>query len=264
MGGDVVELDIQATKDGVLILMHDDTLSRTTNCSEFVTKNINGIQFPSTARISEWTYEQIQYLSLKEGAGGTKAVVTPFKIPTLTEALKVCKGRLLIIPDKTSKWEYLPSGTLKADLFSCMKEADNYESIIISYGLTAAESIPVQKYIYEKSGVRPFILIRDNSNPLNNVYNYLKNAAVPGSFGVQVNGRFNPSTFPTRYASTYEALKGKVLMWGWTISDEKNGYPDSMDCEDNWEAMYNLGYRMIMTNKYLELVKFAAETYSFN
>lgn len=31
MGGDVVEIDVQRTKDGQLILMHDERLDRTTN-----------------------------------------------------------------------------------------------------------------------------------------------------------------------------------------------------------------------------------------
>jgi glycerophosphoryl diester phosphodiesterase len=38
MGADAVEMDVQETADGVLILMHDATLDRTTNCSGEVAK----------------------------------------------------------------------------------------------------------------------------------------------------------------------------------------------------------------------------------
>jgi len=266
MGGDVVELDIQATADGVLILMHDSTLKRMTNCEDFMGKTLFGIDFPETNAVSDWTYEQIQYLNLKDGAGGSTAV-TPFKVPTLTEALKVCKNRLLIIPDKTNCWSYLPDNSGKSDLFSCMKEANNYESIIISYGLNDYPSgaMDIQKYIYDASGVRPFMLVRSNSNPVNNVYNkFVELGAVKGSYGVQVNGRFDSESFPERYKATYDTLRGKVLMWGWTISDASNGYSDANDSADNWQMMYDLGYRMIMTNKYLDMVKFAAKVSGFN
>ncbi len=265
MGGDVVELDIQATKDGVLILMHDDTLSRMTNASDFMGLVIDGIEFPSESdSVSDWTYEQICYLSLKDGAGGKNVTaVTKFKVPTLVEALEVCKGRLLIIPDKTNKWTYLPDNSGRANLYDAMVEANNFESIILSYGLNAQSGVEVQKYIKEKSGVTPLVLIRDNRDPLENVYKYLAENAIPGSFGVQVEGRYQADVFPERFKATYEALAGKVMMWGWTIVD-KSWYPDSLDCADTWDKMYGVGYRMIMSNKYLDLVKYARETCNFD
>ena len=36
MGADYIEQDLQLTKDGVIVVMHDSTLSRTTNCSGHV------------------------------------------------------------------------------------------------------------------------------------------------------------------------------------------------------------------------------------
>jgi glycerophosphoryl diester phosphodiesterase len=38
LGADAVEMDVRNTKDGVLILMHDDTLDRTTNCSGIISQ----------------------------------------------------------------------------------------------------------------------------------------------------------------------------------------------------------------------------------
>ena len=89
MGGDVVELDIQATADGVLILMHDTNLKRMTNWEDFAGLTVDGIEFPESNAVGAWTYEQLQYLNLKDGEGGSGAALTPFKIPTLVEALKV-------------------------------------------------------------------------------------------------------------------------------------------------------------------------------
>lgn len=81
MGADVVELDIQKTKDGKLILMHDKTLDRTTT---------------GKGRIADWTLDSIKTLRLKNGA----ALKTKHLVPTLEEALLLTKGRIMVNLDK--------------------------------------------------------------------------------------------------------------------------------------------------------------------
>ena len=83
MGVDMVELDIAMTKDSVLILSHDRTLDRCTT---------------GKGRISEFTYDSLQSFSLKSAHGGDFGYRLP--IPTLREALEVCKDRILINIDK--------------------------------------------------------------------------------------------------------------------------------------------------------------------
>ncbi len=83
MRADIVELDIQLTKDSVLVLMHDGTIDRCTT---------------GKGRISELTYEEIQKHYLKT-AHGTRCSLD-LKVPTLREALEVCKDRIVINIDK--------------------------------------------------------------------------------------------------------------------------------------------------------------------
>jgi glycerophosphoryl diester phosphodiesterase len=54
-GADLVEADVQRTKDGVLVLVHDTTLTRTTDVEQV---------FPDRApwRVGDFTYEEIQQL----------------------------------------------------------------------------------------------------------------------------------------------------------------------------------------------------------
>lgn len=85
-GYDVVEIDIQRTLDSVLVLSHDETLDRTTN---------------GHGRICDHTLAEIQQLRLKAGHG---ACVTRNPMPTLEEALLLCKGKILINIDKG--WDY--------------------------------------------------------------------------------------------------------------------------------------------------------------
>ena len=81
-GVDMVEIDLQRTKDGVLILMHDPTLDRTTN---------------GHGRVDEHTYPEIAELRLKAMHG---ACLTRNHVPTLQEALELCKGKILVNIDK--------------------------------------------------------------------------------------------------------------------------------------------------------------------
>ncbi|HDI74527.1 MAG: glycerophosphodiester phosphodiesterase [Thermoprotei archaeon] len=66
-GADWVEVDVRATKDGVLVLMHDDTVDRTTDGSGYL-RNL--------------TFDEVRRLDAGKGE----------RVPTLEEALEVCKG----------------------------------------------------------------------------------------------------------------------------------------------------------------------------
>ena len=82
MGVDMVEMDVAKTKDNQLVIMHDRTLNRTTT---------------GKGPVSDSTLEEIRKMYLKNGAG----VDTKYKIPTLEEALLVCKGKALVNLDKS-------------------------------------------------------------------------------------------------------------------------------------------------------------------
>ena len=80
MGVDIIELDIKMTKDGHLILMHDKKVDRTTNRKGLVSDN---------------TLAEMKDMVLRAGQG----VKTRYKVPTLEEALIVCKDRAVINVD---------------------------------------------------------------------------------------------------------------------------------------------------------------------
>lgn len=85
MGVDVVELDVQRTSDGVFILMHDAKLDRTTT---------------GRGKISEVDWEYVSGLNLRNGCG----VTTDQKVPTLEQALLLCKDRVMINLDKADRY----------------------------------------------------------------------------------------------------------------------------------------------------------------
>src|SRR5699024_3821190 len=69
LGYGFVEIDIQTTKDGHYVLMHDSNIDRTTTGS---------------GEIKDLTLEEIQSYSMVTDDG----TVTEYKVPTLTEALE--------------------------------------------------------------------------------------------------------------------------------------------------------------------------------
>ena len=81
MGVDMVEIDIQKTLDGHIVLMHDKSINRTTN---------------KKGNVKEMTLEQLKKAKLTDGLGRP----TPNHIPTLEEAMLVAKGKILVNLDK--------------------------------------------------------------------------------------------------------------------------------------------------------------------
>jgi len=77
-GADAIELDVQMTKDGQIIIMHDDNTKRTTGVDH---------------NIWEVTYDEIK--DLDNGSYFSKEFAGT-KIPTLEEAIACCKGRMFI------------------------------------------------------------------------------------------------------------------------------------------------------------------------
>ena len=100
MGVDVCEIDVRVSKDGVPVLVHDETLTKTTNFSDMAGKTVNGMTLPTSANVSDWTLAELRCLRLKQGKGGTGAAVTDYLIPTLEEAVMVAKGRMFLYCDK--------------------------------------------------------------------------------------------------------------------------------------------------------------------
>jgi alkaline phosphatase D len=89
MKADYVELDLQMTKDGQLIAMHDESLARTTNAKEL---------YPDRApwSVKDFTLEEIQRLDAgswfnKANPNLARKEYAGLKVPTLDEAIQFVK-----------------------------------------------------------------------------------------------------------------------------------------------------------------------------
>lgn len=107
MGVDMVEIDLQKTKDGHLVLMHDFDVNRTSN---------------GQGRVCDLTLKEIKKLRLKNGMGR----VTTVQIPTIEEVFKVAKGKILINVDKG--YDYFPQ------VYALAKKMKMLDQIVIKSG----------------------------------------------------------------------------------------------------------------------------------
>src|SRR5690606_35666605 len=81
MGVDIIEIDVQLTRDSQLVLMHDRTIDRTTS---------------GTGAVSDYTLEELRQFTLRTGTG----TPTRQQVPTFEEAMLEVKGKVFVNVDK--------------------------------------------------------------------------------------------------------------------------------------------------------------------
>ncbi|WP_095515081.1 glycerophosphodiester phosphodiesterase family protein [Rubrivirga sp. SAORIC476] len=105
----LIEADVRRTADGVLVLMHDETLDRTTT---------------GTGRVDATTFAEIRRLRLL-----ADTVVTAFRVPTLAEALAWADGRAVLMLDVKPDVPY-------ETLVAALRQADAADrAAVITYSL---------------------------------------------------------------------------------------------------------------------------------
>ena len=94
---DMIEIDVRPTKDGELVIMHDETIDRTTN---------------GKGKVSNYTYQELLKFDMKRDK------VSPgVKIPTLKQTFELCKGRIFLNLD--IKGKNVPIGQLADLIIEC-------------------------------------------------------------------------------------------------------------------------------------------------
>lgn len=139
MGVDMVEIDIHKTKDGVLVLMHDDTLDRCSN---------------GKGKIADHTYAELQKLGLRAQHG---AWITRHKIPTLEETLLLCKGKILINIDKG--YDYFQ------DVLALTEKTGTTSQVIIKSGKKPEQVLQENAEVLKKVIYMPVVTLDAKNAP---------------------------------------------------------------------------------------------------
>lgn len=112
----IIETDVRLSKDSVLVLMHDETLDRTSN---------------GRGRIGKFTLDELKELRLKDSNGE----LTEYQIPTLEEALTWGKGNVLFTLDVKQDVPY----TLLSQIIQ--KTNAQASVIVITYNANQARAV---------------------------------------------------------------------------------------------------------------------------
>lgn len=108
----LLECDVRVTRDGQLVLLHDETLDRTTTGS---------------GPLAEHDFADLRALLLRDETG----TITPFRIPTLAETLAWAEGRAVLTLDV--KREVAPEALVAA----VRQHAAENRVVVIVYDLDA-------------------------------------------------------------------------------------------------------------------------------
>ena len=158
MGVDIMELDVKMTSDSVLVLCHDKTVDRTTN---------------GKGPVSSFTLDSLKRLRLRRGHGVT---TDSLRMPTLEEALTVCKGRILVNVDQG--WQWFPQVLEVARKVGCV------DQIIFKSGGTRQATAEAMKQCKD-AGIQymPIVsVVRDGTSPT--IDSYLDGGEMPDVFEV--------------------------------------------------------------------------------
>ena len=220
MGVDIVEIDLQRTKDGELILMHDATLDRTST---------------GTGMIADTTFAYIKTLKLRNGCN----IRTKHNVPTLREALKLAKGRVMLNLDKADRYF--------EQVYELMKETGTTKQIVMK-GNKSADEVKTQYGEYLKDVIYMPIVNLDNGDAENQIEQFIHDMH-PVAFELLY--LEDKNTLPLRLKNS---LKGRTLIWYNTLWDTMAGGHDDDASLDNIDNGYGylidrLGARIIQTDR---------------
>lgn len=112
----LVEMDVRRTADGVLVMMHDETLGRTTT---------------GTGRVDSTAFAAVRRLRLLDIGG----VPTVFRVPTFAEALAWAEGRAAVLVD-------VKADVPMAEIVAAIRAAGaENRAVVIVYSLADHEAL---------------------------------------------------------------------------------------------------------------------------
>lgn len=145
LGVDMVEVDVRRTKDGVMILMHDTSLDRTTN---------------GTGLVADHTWEEISQLRLKSSSGE----LTTHRVPTFEEAMLFAKDKVLVNIDKGDGYF--------EEIGQVLRKTGTLDIAVPKSGQTV-ESISTSMPHLDGSNFMAVISLDKNPDPLQKITDYI-------------------------------------------------------------------------------------------
>ena len=219
-GFDGIEIDVQETKDGEIVIMHDATVNRTTN---------------GRGKVSDLTLAEIKALRLKTGIN----TQTRQQVPTLEEVLRLCKGKVLLHIDK---WQ-----PVREKVLAIARKVDCLNQLIFRSTMPSARMKELFGEDINKINYIPVVTAgTDKSNEQLNDYLENTNAAVIGI-------AFSNAKDPILDRIPEIEKKGIRVWFNSLVGQEFNdGHDDELattDLENSYGWLLKKGADAIMTDR---------------
>ncbi|PWK79808.1 glycerophosphoryl diester phosphodiesterase [Mucilaginibacter oryzae] len=228
IGVDIIELDLNKTKDGIIVIMHDQTIDRTTD----------GKGSPG-----DYTLAELKKFHLKNGLGR----VTVNAIPTLQEVMKLIKGKILVNLDKSylyynEAYQVLKTtGTLNQAIF---KTTEAYETVRNQYP-AIIDSITFMAVIdLDKPGAKQSI---------ENYQRHIKPVAFELNFGKDTSAILKSNRFINRNGAR---IWINSLWASLNAGHDDDTAVDLGNTKDSWEWIIQHGATIIQTDRPRELLRY--------
>ena len=231
MGVDVMELDVKMTRDSVLVLSHDWTLDRTTTGS---------------GNISDYTYEQLLAFYLKRGHG---IAIPGLKIPTLRQALEVCKDRIVVNVDQG--FDYYDQ------VLAITEELGMTDQVLIKNGQPLDKVQQRMSRHAHKMMYMPVVSVAGGSN-MSTFNSYLTSpAAVPIAFELCFDTLDDNVKNTARRVLDAGSKVWVNTIWGSLCGDHDDDKAyDSLDPDKVYGPILDLGTSIIQTDRPEFLIKY--------
>ncbi|MGK7378897.1 glycerophosphodiester phosphodiesterase family protein [Planococcus sp. 1R117A] len=220
----LIELDLQQTKDGHLIVMHDSTVDRMTS---------------GKGKIAELTMSQIRSLTLKEKNGGRQAKLTDELVPTLREVLSLVKGKAMINADKA--WLF------REKLYGLLEELDAFDHVLWK------SDEPVEKvrnFFHSKK--QPLYYMHKVQDSSLNQLDELLSCVSP----IAIEILFYSDSDKVVSKPIMQQMRSQANVWSNSLDNAENaGHCDSVsrtDPDKGWGWLADKGFNIIQTDFPLE------------
>ena len=245
-GADMIEIDIWTTKDGHYVLMHDQSLVRTTNVSSM--RHAGAVGFPESDLISDWTLEQLRRLRLTMTKPDGTVEVTNYVIPTLDDVLMVAADKIFIMLDINDTYEF----DFEKDFYPLVQKYNAYRSIGIPLTMMGNYTEDKMNELIEtikKDSGHDKVMMQFNASA-GSVANVVKLIEENGWVKFLRGG-----TYSYALDEVFKPYFGKYRVHTNAI------FSDIEDTRENWEMLHNKGYNSIHTDYYVDMGKYIEELY---
>jgi len=224
MGVDIAEFDLERTKDGQLIIMHDNTIDRTTT---------------GRGRSQDYTLEEIRKFKLKAATGAP----TRHAIPTFEEMLTAAKGKIIVNIDKGYPFFEQAMGVVK--------KLNMTQQVIfnVSYDSIISQHRNIDSLLYLMTVVNPS---NPSTDKIIDSYKSHKRTIIQTVF----------ATDTVRILSRIHTIRKTNAVWFNSLwPDHCAGHDDDIAVENNkpnetWGWLIDKGANIIQTDRPNELIKY--------